>query len=132
MAKKYTIGSASFGCLEDKQIWILEGVLMKLDYIGRESELTKCEKDLKQLSIKQIKKVIKSITKQKQSNDVSFKLGDIVVKKSGKPFKSGGLKETIKGFCVNQEDPKRRKAVILSDDSICNIDVLLIIEPPKH
>ena len=67
MAKKYKIGSTSFGCLEDKQIWILKGVIHSLNYIGKESKLSNCEKGLRTLSITQINKVIKSIEKTKQT-----------------------------------------------------------------
>jgi hypothetical protein len=69
MSKKYKIGDVSFGCLEDKQIWILKGVIHSLDYIGRETEISNTENELRVLSIKQLNQVIKSIEKSKQLND---------------------------------------------------------------
>jgi hypothetical protein len=52
MSKKYKIGNATFGCLQDKQVWILNGVIQKLEYIGHETKLSSCENDLrKRLSI---------------------------------------------------------------------------------
>ncbi len=66
MGKKYKIGSISFGCLEDKQIWILRGVIDSLDYIGRETNLSSTENELRKLSIKQLNQVVKSINKTKR------------------------------------------------------------------
>jgi hypothetical protein len=56
----------------------------------------------------------------------SIKIGDIVIKKSGKPFKSGNREEIIKGFAINEQDPKRKNSIVLSDDSVCNIDMIKI------
>jgi len=65
MSKKYKAGGVEFGSLEDKQVWILNGVIDSLDYIGKETTLSKTEQDLRKLSIKQLKQVIKSIIKEK-------------------------------------------------------------------
>ena len=69
MLKKYKIGNVSFGCLEDKQIWILRGVIDSLDYIGKETNISNTENELRKLSIKQLNQVIKSIENSKQIND---------------------------------------------------------------
>ena len=69
MLKKYKIGNVSFGCLEDKQIWILRGVISSLDYIGKETNISNTENELRKLSIKQLNQVIKSIENSKQIND---------------------------------------------------------------
>ena len=45
-----------------------------------------------------------------------------VKKKSGKPFKSGRLINSVVGLCINELDPKKRMAyVFLEDDSCVNI-----------
>jgi len=44
---KHKIGSVSFGSLEDKQIWILNGIIQSLDYIGKESTLSNTENELR-------------------------------------------------------------------------------------
>lgn len=62
---KHKIGSISFGSLEDKQIWILNGIIQSLDYIGKESTLSNTENELRKLSINQLKGVIKTIEKEK-------------------------------------------------------------------
>lgn len=67
MAKKYTIGSTTFGCLEDKQIWIIQGVIHSLGYIGMETKISNTEDELRKLSIKQLNKLIKSIEKSKKN-----------------------------------------------------------------
>jgi hypothetical protein len=69
MGNRYKIGNVSFGCLEDKQIWILKGVIDSLNYIGKETTLSVTEDELRKLSIKQINDVIKSIDNSKQIND---------------------------------------------------------------
>lgn len=52
-------------------------------------------------------------------------LGDRVVKKSGKPFKSTFKVGTIFSFVENPDDPKRRPAVTLKEDgtvvSLCQL-----------
>jgi hypothetical protein len=54
-----------------------------------------------------------------------MKIGDKVTKISGKPFKSGNKVNTIKGFCVNTEDPKQRNAATFEEDnSVVNLDKL--------
>ena len=60
----YKIENITFGSLEDKQVWILNGVIHSLEYIGKETTLSVTENELRRLSIKEIKKVIKSIEKQ--------------------------------------------------------------------
>lgn len=67
MAKKYTIGSTTFGCLEDKQIWIIQGVIHSLEYIGMETKISNTEDELRKLSIKQLNKLIKSIERNKKN-----------------------------------------------------------------
>lgn len=53
-----------------------------------------------------------------------------VAKKSLKPFKSGMIINTVKGTCVNEDDPKRRMAYVFEEDnSIVNVDIC--IEIPK-
>ncbi len=51
-----------------------------------------------------------------------MKIGDLVKKRSGKPFKSGNKEETIVEFTVNKNTDK--KAVRLSDDSIVDLWIL--------
>jgi hypothetical protein len=54
-----------------------------------------------------------------------MKIGDKVTKISRKPFKNGNKVNTIKGFCVNTEDPKQRNAATFEeDDSVVNLDKL--------
>ena len=62
---KYRLGNVTFGTKEAKQIWILNGAIHSLDYIGKESELSPTENDLRKLAIKDIKKVIKDLEKPK-------------------------------------------------------------------
>ena len=46
-----------------------------------------------------------------------------VIKKSGKPFKSGNKVNTVKGETINHQDPEKRIAyTFLEDDSIVNKD----------
>jgi hypothetical protein len=56
---------------------------------------------------------------------LTFVIGDVLRKKSNKPFKSGQCTEIVKGFTCNEQDPKKRDAVIFSDGSICNISMLM-------
>lgn len=58
------------------------------------------------------------------NNMKTFNIGNVVTKKSGKPFKSGKKEETIVDFTINEIDPKRRNAVVFADGSICNIEIL--------
>jgi hypothetical protein len=51
-------------------------------------------------------------------------VGDKVIKKSKKPFKSGLQIETIKSFSINQTDPKKRECVVFEDGSVCNKELL--------
>jgi len=51
-------------------------------------------------------------------------VGDKVIKKSKKPFKSGLQIETVKGFSINQTDPKKRECVVFEDGSVCNKELL--------
>ena len=61
MAKTYKIGKTTFGTLEAKQIWILEGTIHSLNHIGKETKLSFTEEALRKLSIRQINKVIKTL-----------------------------------------------------------------------
>ncbi len=54
-----------------------------------------------------------------------MKIGDLVRKRSGKPFKSGNKEETIVEFAVNKYTDK--KAVRLSDDSIVDLWILELV-----
>ena len=54
---KYRIGSVSFGTLEAKEIWILNGIIHSLEYIGKESKLSNTENSLRKLAIKDLKKL---------------------------------------------------------------------------
>lgn len=56
-----------------------------------------------------------------------FVIGSIVRKKSGKPFKNGEYLQEIVSFTVNPHDPTRRIAAKFSDNSICNLAMLLIV-----
>lgn len=40
MSNKYKIGNVSFGCREDKDIYILKGVIHSLQYIGKETHIS--------------------------------------------------------------------------------------------
>lgn len=54
-----------------------------------------------------------------------LKIGDKVTKYSKKPFKSGLLTNTVKGFTTTEYEGKLKQAVILQeDDTIVNIDML--------
>jgi len=53
---------------------------------------------------------------------MNFQIGDKVVKKSGKPFKSTNKVATIKGFLVNPQSPKGCMAAsFLEDDSLVDL-----------
>lgn len=60
MAYRYRIGDIRFGSREAKENWILEGVILKLNYIGKETKLSYTENELRKLCIQHLKKVIKS------------------------------------------------------------------------
>lgn len=54
----------------------------------------------------------------------TFKIGDKVIKKSGKPFKSGEKEGIIKEFSINKMSPKQKECAVFEDGSVCNLDVL--------
>jgi hypothetical protein len=54
----------------------------------------------------------------------NFAIGDIVTKKSSRPFKNGDQTQKIVDFCINKMDPKKRIAAIFDDGTICNVDML--------
>lgn len=56
----YRKGNICFKTKEAKEIWILENTILSLNYIGKESKLSKTEKELKKLVIKDIKAIIKT------------------------------------------------------------------------
>ncbi len=56
----YKLGKVTFGSLNDKENWILQGVIHSLEYIGKESRITTTENALRKLAIKDLKKLIKS------------------------------------------------------------------------
>lgn len=60
-----------------------------------------------------------------------MKIGDQVIKRSGKPFKSTFKTNTIKDIVINEQDPKKRQAAtFIEDDSIVSLDMLkLAIQP---
>lgn len=55
---------------------------------------------------------------------IKFNINDTVNKKSLKPFKNGSHIQTIVGFGINAQDPKKRPCAIFDDGSICNLDML--------
>ena len=55
----YKLGKTTFGSKEAKKKWILRGVLMAIEYIGKESKLSYTERGLRRLAIKDIKKLLK-------------------------------------------------------------------------
>jgi hypothetical protein len=55
--------------------------------------------------------------------ETGIRVGDKVAKKSKKPFKSGEIVETVKGFTVNPKDPKRR-IVATFEVSYCGIGLV--------
>ena len=56
-------GKVSFSDEKSKYIYILDGVLHTLGYLGKESKLTKTEQSLKKLAIKDCNKVKKFLLK---------------------------------------------------------------------
>lgn len=56
---------------------------------------------------------------------MEFKVGDKVSKKSKRPFKNGEIVQVIEKFSVNEVDPKKRECAVFSDDSICNLEILI-------
>jgi hypothetical protein len=57
---------------------------------------------------------------------MKLEAGDLVKKKSGKPFKNGEKTAVIISFTENTDGPKKLAAVF-SDNSICNLDQLTSI-----
>jgi hypothetical protein len=55
---------------------------------------------------------------------MSINIGDNVIKKSKRKFKSGLQIETVKGFSINQTDPKKRECAVFEDGSVCNKELL--------
>lgn len=60
----------------------------------------------------------------KQQNNMEFKVGDKVSKKSKNPFKNGELVQVIDKLSVNEVDPKKRECAVFSDGSVCNLKML--------
>jgi len=56
-------------------------------------------------------------------------IGDFVIKKSKKPFKSGLKIERVLGFDVNQIDPNKRRCVVFKGGDICNESMLNVYTP---
>jgi len=57
------------------------------------------------------------------NSHIKFAVGDKVKKISGKPFKSTLKVNTIKEFCINEQDPKCRESVKFEEDtSVVTID----------
>lgn len=57
-----------------------------------------------------------------------FKVGTQVIKKSGKPFRSGLKKGTIAELTVNPQSPKQGPAArIAEDNSIVDLDMLRLV-----
>ena len=50
----------------------------------------------------------------------NIKIGDKVIKKSKKPFKSGLQIEVVKSLSINETDPKKRDCVVFENGSVCN------------
>lgn len=48
----------------------------------------------------------------------------LVMKKSGKPFKCGKIVASVTGYTTNPHCPQRRKAAIMQDGSVVNLDRL--------
>ena len=59
--KKFALdrGKVLFGDEQSKYAYILSGVLHSLDYIGKESKLSKTEESLRKLAIKDCNKIMK-------------------------------------------------------------------------
>jgi len=57
-------------------------------------------------------------------NFKGFNTGDIVVKKSNKPFLNGEKEQVIINLGKNEKDPKNRNCAIFSDGSVCNLQML--------
>lgn len=63
---------------------------------------------------------------KKKYDPVEFRkmLGQKVVKRSNKPFKSGDKINTATGIAINEEDPKKREGFTFEeDDSIVNCEL---------
>jgi hypothetical protein len=63
--KKYRIGKVTFGTKEAKERWILEGILGNIEYVKNGTDLGVTEKELLKLSMKELKKLIKT-----KNNDI--------------------------------------------------------------
>ena len=61
----------------------------------------------------------------------SFKVGNFVIKKSRRPFKSTRQIEQILEIGINPNDPNRRDCAIFADESVCNLDMLELFEQHK-
>lgn len=61
-------------------------------------------------------------------NVEDFKIGDSVIKFSGKKFPSGESVEKIMGFTINEEHPKKLKVAILSDGSVVTLNGLILVK----
>jgi len=59
--------------------------------------------------------------------ETGIRIGDVVKKKSEKPFKSGEKVEIVKGFSVNPRDPKRRICALF-ENSYCGIHLVEKVE----
>jgi len=60
MKYPYRLGNVSFATKEAKEKWILEGILLNLEYIGKETKLSFSENESRKLAIRRIKAVIKT------------------------------------------------------------------------
>ena len=56
---KYKLDGVLFETKEAKKQWILKGILLSVEYIGKESNLSITEKGLRKLAINDLKKLIK-------------------------------------------------------------------------
>jgi hypothetical protein len=59
---------------------------------------------------------------------MQFKVGDKVVKKSGKPFKNGEKNQTIFSLGKNEQHPNNKDCAVFSDGSVCNLQMLKLEE----
>lgn len=57
-----------------------------------------------------------------------FNIGDVVQKKSGKPFKCGDKIASIIGFTINKFHPAKTLGAILSDQSVVSLSTLKIVD----
>jgi hypothetical protein len=54
-------------------------------------------------------------------------IGNVVRKKSGKPFKNTQHTQCVVGFSVNPNDPMKRVCCIFDDESVCNVKMLELV-----